>query len=154
MDLSDVCVIETGKINALHVWHANRLSRNPIDAGMLIHLMDTGKLKEVKTPSRVYYNNATDKFLLNLDFSMSKKDSDDKSIVVKRALEGRAIRGLPSGVSKVGFLNDTTEEKGNRKWIVDKIRFPLVKQLFQRMLTGKYSPAQIYRYAKDDLKLF
>jgi site-specific DNA recombinase len=145
--------IEAGKINGLLVWHANRLSRNPIDAGILIYLMDIGKLKEVKTPSRTYHNNSNDKFLLNLDFSMSKKDSDDKSVVVKRALEGRAIKGLPSGVSKVGFLNDKTEEKGNRKWIVDKIRFPLVKKLFQKMLTGKYSPAQIYRYAKDDLKL-
>lgn len=145
--------IETGKINGLFVWHANRLSRNPVDAGWLIHLMDIGKLKEVKTPSRVYHNSANDKFLLNLDFSMSKKDSDDKSVVVKRALEGRALRGLPNGVSKVGFLNDMTEEKGNRKWIVDEVRFPLIKQLFQKMLTGKYSPAQIYRYAKDDLKL-
>lgn len=145
--------IEMGKINSLLVWHANRLSRNPIDAGMLIYLMDMGKLREVKTPSRTYYNNANDKFLLQLDFSMSKKDSDDKSIVVKRALEGRALRGLPNGMSKIGFLNDKTEEKGNRKWIVDPLRFPLVKKLFKRMLTGRYSPAQMYRYAIDDLKL-
>lgn len=145
--------LEMGKINGLLVWHANRLSRNPIDAGMLIYLMDMGKLKEVKTPSRTYGNNANDKFMLQLDFSMSKKDSDDKSIVVKRALEGRALRGLPNGMSKIGFLNDKTEEKGNRKWIVDPIRFPLVEKLLKRMATGKYSPAQIYRYAIDDLKL-
>ena len=145
--------IEAGKINALLVWHANRIARNPIDAGTIIYLMDTGKLKEIKTPSKVYNNNANDKFMLNLDFSMSKKDSDDKSEVVKRALEGRAFRGLPSGVSKVGFLNDTSEEKGNRKWIVDEIRFPLVQQLLEKMITGKYSPAQIYRYSKDELKL-
>ncbi|MFA6076596.1 MAG: recombinase family protein [Candidatus Paceibacterota bacterium] len=145
--------IELGKINALFVWHANRLSRNPIDTGMIIYLMDIGKLKEVKTTTRTYYNTSSDKHYLSQELSNSKKDSDDKSEVVKRALEGRAIRGLPSGVSKVGFLNDMTEEKGNRKWIVDKIRFPLVKQLLERMLTGRYSPAQIYRYAKDDLKL-
>jgi len=145
--------IEAGKINGLLVWHANRLSRNPVDAGWLIHLMDLGKLVEVKTLSRVYHNNANDKFLLNLDFSISKKDSDEKSVIVKRALAGRALRGLPSGVSKVGFLNDMTEEKGNRKWIVDEIRFPLVQKLLQKMATGRYSPAQVYRYAKDDLKL-
>jgi site-specific DNA recombinase len=145
--------LEMGKINGLLVWHANRLSRNPIDAGMLIYLMDMGKLKEVKTPSRTYGNNANDKFMLQLDFSMSKKDSDDKSIVVKRALEGRAVRGLPNGMSKIGFLNDKTEEKGNRKWIVDPIRFPLVEKLFKRMITGRYSPSQIYRYAIEDLKL-
>ena len=145
--------IESGKINSLLVWHANRLSRNSVDAGWLIHLMDTGKLIEIKTPSKVYHNTSNDKFLLQLDFSMSKKDSDDKSDVVKRALEGRALRGLPSGMSKVGFLNDKTEEKGNRKWVVDEVRFPLVVQLFEKMLTGKYSPAQMYRYAKEELKL-
>jgi len=91
--------------------------------------------------------------LLQLDFSMSKKDSDDKSVAVKRALEGRALRGLPSGVSKIGFLNDKTEEKGNRKWIIDKVRMPLVKKMFQQMLTGQYSPAQLYEYAKDELHL-
>ncbi len=145
--------IEAGIINGLFVWHANRLSRNPIDAGALIYLMDIGKLKEIKTPSRTYYNNGNDKFLLQLDFSMSKKDSDDKSVVVKRALEGRALRGLPNGMSKIGFTNDTKEEKGNRKWVVDPIRFPLVQQLFQKMLTGKYSVPQLHKYAKDELKL-
>jgi DNA invertase Pin-like site-specific DNA recombinase len=145
--------IETGKINAVFVWNANRLARNPVDSGWLIHLMDTGKLKEVKTPTRVYYNNGSDKFILGLDFGISKKDSDDKSVVVKRALEGRALRGLPNGMSKIGFSNDTTEEKGNRKWVVDPIRFPLMQKLFQKMLTGKYSVPQLHKYAKDELKL-
>lgn len=145
--------IEAGKINGLFVWNANRISRNPIDAGTIIYLMDIGKLKEVKTPNRTYLNTPSDKFFLQLELNISKKDSDEKSIVVKRALEGRALRGLPNGMSKVGFLNDKTEEKGNRKWIVDEIRFPLVKKLFRRMLKGRYSPAQIYRYAKNILKL-
>lgn len=145
--------ISNGKINAILVWHANRLARNPVDAGMILYLMDTGKLKTIRTPSRSFYNTASDKFMLQLEFGISKKDSDDKSEVVKRALEGRAIRGLPNGMSKIGFMNDTTEEKGNRKWVVDEVRFPLVQKLFQKMLTGKYSAAQMYLYAKDELKL-
>ena len=93
--------IEAGKINGLLVWHANRLSRNPIDAGKIIYLMDLGKLLEVKTPTKTYYNTSSDKHYLSQELSNSKKDSDDKSEVVKRALAGRALRGLPSGVSKV-----------------------------------------------------
>ncbi len=145
--------IETGKINSILTWHINRLARNPIDAGQIIYLMDIGKLKEIKTPSKTYYNTAGDKFILHLELSISKKDSDEKSVAVKRALTGRALRGLPGGVSKIGFLNDKTEEKGNRKWIIDKVRMPLVKKMFQQMLTGQFSPAQLYRYAKDDLHL-
>jgi DNA invertase Pin-like site-specific DNA recombinase len=145
--------IENGKINAILVWHPNRLARNPRDGGMLLWLIDEGKLKEIRTPSRVYYNTASDKFMLQLEFGMSKKDSDDKSEVVKRALEGRAKRGLPNGVAHIGYINDQSKEKGNRGWLKDPIRYPLVKKIINRMLTGKYSVRDLYEYAKDELKL-
>src|SRR6185295_8328757 len=94
-----------------------------------------------------------DKFLLQLEFGMSKKDSDDKSEVVKRALEGRARRGLPNGVAHVGYLNDLTKEKGNRGWIKDPIRYPLVKEILTMFLTGKYTVPKLHRIAKNKLKL-
>jgi site-specific DNA recombinase len=141
--------IETGKINSILTWNENRLSRNPIDSGILIYLMDIGKLIEIKTPTRTYHNNANDKFMLNINFGSSKKDSDDKSVVVKRALEGRAKRGLPHGQAKIGYLNDKTEEKGNRSWLVDKVRLPLVRIVLNKMLSGKYNRAQLYVYAKE-----
>ena len=145
--------IESGKINAVLVWHPNRLARNPLDGGMLLWLMDEGKLKIIRTPSRTYYNNSSDKFMLQLEFGMSKKDSDDKSEVVKRALEGRAKRGLPNGVAHVGYLNDQSQEKGNRGWVKDPIRYPLVKKILTMMLSGRYSVRELHIYAKDELKL-
>lgn len=148
-----VKAIMDGKINAILVWHANRLARNPVDAGMLLYLMDEGKLKEIRTMSRTFINNASDKFMLQLEFGMSKKDSDDKSEVVKRALEGRAKRGLPNGVAHIGYLNDKTKEKGNRDWIQDPVRYPLIKKILTTMLTGKYTVRELYEYAKNDLKL-
>lgn len=148
-----VQAIMNGKINAILVWHANRLARNPVDAGMLLYLMDEGKLKEIRTLSRTYRNGSNDKFLLQLDFSISKKDSDEKSEIVIRALEGRAKRGLPNGVAHIGYLNDKTQEKGNRGWIKDPVRYPLVKKLLDMMLTGKYTVRELYEYAKNDLKL-
>ena len=145
--------ITEGKINAILVWHPNRLARNPRDGGMLLWLMDEGNLKVIRTPSRAYYNTSNDKFVLQLEFGMSKKDSDDKSDVVKRALEGRAKRGLPNGIAHIGYINDTTKEKGNRDWLKDSVRYPLVKKLLTMMLTGKYSVRELQIYAKDELKL-
>jgi site-specific DNA recombinase len=145
--------INAGKINSVLVWHANRLARNPVDAGSLLYLMDIGRLKVIRTPHKVYRNNANDKFLLQLEFGMSKKDSDDKSEVVKRALQGRAKRGLPNGVAHIGYINDQTKEKGNRGWIKDPVRYPLVKQILTMMLSGKYTVRQLHKYAKEELKL-
>ncbi len=145
--------IMDGIINAILVWHPNRLARNPIDGGMIIHLMDIGKLKMIRTPSKTYYNTGSDKFTLNLEFSMSKKDSDDKSEAVKRALKGRAERGLPNGLAHIGYINDQSKKKGDRDWLQDPVRYPLVKKLLTMMLTGKYSVSELHKYAKDEMKL-
>ena len=148
-----VKAIMDGKINALVAWHANRLARNSVDAGMIIYLMDIGKLKAVYTLSKTYYNTPSDKFFLGLDFGISKKDSDEKGEVVKRGITGKAKQGLPHGIAAVGFINDITEEKGKRKWLVDDVRLPLVEIVLKEFLKGKYSVPGICLYAKDEVGL-
>lgn len=139
--------------NALFVWHPNRISRNPIDGGAIINLMDQGKLIHVKTPSHIYGNTSTDKMMLALEFMISKKDSDDKSDAVKRGLRGRYIKGFPNGVAPTGFMNDLSVEKGNRGWLVDKEKLPLIKQLLELCLTGKYATRALLNIANDEMGL-
>lgn len=145
--------IEKGITNALFVWHPNRISRNPIDGGLIINLMDRGKLVHVRTPSHIYSNTSTDKMMLALEFIMSKKDSDDKGEAVKRGLRGRYKKGLPNGVAPIGYLNDMSVEKGNRGWIIDVEKLPIIKQLLDLCLTGKYSIKALTRVANDEMGL-
>ena len=145
--------IEAGRINAILVLHPNRLARNVIDGGRIIDLIDRGKLKEIRTPAHVFRNNATEKFMLGIEFIISKKDSDDKSSFVKNGQKTKAIKGYPHGLSAIGFINDKTEEKGNRKWFVDDTKFPLVKHLFELFLTGTWSANKLGRHARTELKL-
>lgn len=142
-----------GKINSWLCYHANRLSRNPIDAGTVIYLMDMGKLQHIRTPSRVYYNNPTDKMMLQIEFTMSKKDSDDKSMFVKSGLKKRYKNGLPNGKAPLGFINDKTQEKGNRGWLVDTEKFEKLKLIFSRFLKGNDSITSITKYAREELYL-
>lgn len=142
-----------GKVNAWLCYHANRLSRNPIDAGAVIYLMDIGKLHHIRTPSRVYYNNPTDKMMLQIEFTMSKKDSDDKSMFVKSGLKKRYKKGLPNGKAPIGFINDKSEEKGNRGWLVDTQKFDKLKLMFSRFLEGNDSITSITEYARQELYL-
>ncbi|MBS3915820.1 MAG: recombinase family protein [Bacteroidetes bacterium] len=142
-----------GKINAWLCWHANRLSRNSIDAGIIIYLMDIGKLHHIKTPTRIYFNNPTDKMMLQIEFTMSKKDSDDKSLFVKSGLEKRYKKGFPTGKAPLGFINNKLQEKGNRDWLVDQERFNKVQQLFKQFLKGNDSINSILEYSHDILNL-
>lgn len=141
--------IEKGEANAILTWHLNRLARNMVDGGRIIQLMDEDKLIEIRTPSRIYKNSPDDKFMLVLEFGMSKKDSDDKSIVVERGLENKARNGWRPGVAPQGYLNDKTTESGLRKIYTDSERFPFIVKIFDLFYTG--TPAiEIHRIAKDE----
>jgi DNA invertase Pin-like site-specific DNA recombinase len=148
-----VRAIGAGKINGVIVIHPNRLARNPVDAGTLIELMDRKKLLAIKTPSKAYFPTPTDKMMLGLEFLMSKKDSDDKSDFVKNGLKTKALKGLPSGAASIGFLNDRLGEVGNKKWIVDRERYPLVETLLHRFLQGDISAGRLHKWAIGDLRL-
>src|SRR3989344_1380996 len=141
--------IEMGKANAILTWHPNRLCRNPLDAGRIIYLMDEGKLIEIRTPSRSYRDNSDDKFFLSLEFGISKKDSDDKSIVVERGLEKKARDGWRPGGAPQGYLNDKTTESGFRKILTDPERFPFAVKIFELFHAG-IPAVEIHRIAKDE----
>lgn len=147
-------LIKKGKADALLVVRANRLSRNSIDAGRIISLMDDKKLLYIRTPnSTCYTSTSSDKMMIAFELIFSKKDSDDKGDMVKEGQKTKALKGLPHGVATLGFLNDKTEEKGNRKWLVDEQRLGAIKILLDMFLTGTYSAGKLHKYAIGELKL-
>lgn len=147
-------LIESGKANALLVWHPNRIARNAYDGGLIITLMDEGKLLEIKTPTKTYHNNPDDKFWLALEFNMAKKSSDDNGAAVSRGLRTKLEQGWFPGYAAIGYLNTKNyEEKGRNKIIVDPQRFELVKQLWQKLLTGNYTVAELLKVAREEMKL-
>lgn len=148
-----ISLTEKGYINAWLCWHANRLARNPIDSGMIIYLMDIGKLDHIRTPSRIYYNTPSDKMMLQFEFAMSKKDSDDKGLFVKSGLKKRYEKGFPCGKAPIGYLNNFAREKGNRDWLTDTEKFEKLKLLFARFLKGNDSLNSITEYAQKTLLL-
>lgn len=135
--------IEEGEINSIIVWHADRLSRNAMDTALLIGLMDSGKLIEIVTPSQTYRNTPMDKFMLALACGQAKMENDKKGIDVKRGLEKKARLGMFPGPAPFGYLNDKYAERGNKKIKSDTERLPLIRKMFDLMLSGAYSPLKI-----------
>ncbi|MFA7315594.1 MAG: recombinase family protein [Candidatus Paceibacterota bacterium] len=147
-------LIRTGKANAILVIRGNRISRNSIDAGYIISLMDEKKLLYIRTPnSTCYTSSSTDKMMIALELIFSKKDSDDKGDMVKEGQRTKALKGYPHGLASLGFLNDKSEEKGNRKWMVDKHRLSVVKEMLKMFLSGAYSGTQVYDWVVHSAKL-
>ena len=147
-----MAMIKSGKIDAIVCWKADRLARNMSEGGQIIDLLSSGVIKAIITHDKVFYpwDNV---IVLSVEFSQGKQFVKDLSVNVKRGLQKKASMGVPSGVASLGFLNDKTEEKGNRNWLVDKDRFWKIEKLFELFLTGTYSAGKLYKYAIQELNL-
>src|SRR5581483_6860653 len=64
--------IERGEANGILAWHPDRLSRNSIDTGRIIWLVDTNVITSLRFPTTSFEPNANGKFNLSVMFSQSK----------------------------------------------------------------------------------
>jgi DNA invertase Pin-like site-specific DNA recombinase len=145
-------MVKRGEINSIVCWKADRLARNMTEGGQIIDLLSSGVLKAIITHDKVFYpwDNV---IVLSVEFSQGKQFVKELSVNVKRGLKKKAEAGIPSGVASLGFINDKTEEKGNRKWLVDEMKLKAIKILFDMFLTGTYSAGKLHRFALKELKL-
>ena len=141
--------IENGKAEVILTWALNRLARNAVDGAMLIELMDQKKLFAIVTPGKVYYNSGDDKLLLQIEFGLAKKYSDDLSPTIKRGMHSKAQRGWWPSLPKLGYLNMVTNYE-EVKQIADPERFPLLRKAVDCYLTGNYSVEDIVTFLNED----
>lgn len=129
--------IQQGKAQGILVWAYNRLARNALDGGMLIHLLDTGELKEIRTPTGSTNGTGNNKFMLQLEFAMSKKSSDDNSESVKRGNKEKILRGWDIR-KHPGYMFVEDPAYGWEKVLKpDPERFQLIQDAFRLILKGK-----------------
>lgn len=140
--------IEKGKINGIICWKLDRLSRNPTDSGRIQQLLQDGKLKHILTSDRSYYpeDNA---IVFSVEAGMSNQYIRELAVNTKRGMASKAEKGGKNGVPPIGYLNNVID----KTIITDPDRFELVRILWDKMLTGTYSIAQLTRYADEELNL-
>ncbi len=142
--------IENGEAQGLVVWDESRIARNSMDGGKVIYMMDLGQITEIYKPGRIYKNTPDDKSWMSMVFMMSKKESDDKGVNVKRGLMRKANMGyLPSG-AKPGYMNDKYAEKGNKTIQIDTERFPLIAKAWDALVNKGWSVAKILRILNSE----
>jgi len=125
-------------------WAPDRLSRNAGDLGMLVDLMDQGKLHQIKTFSQNFANNPNEKFLLMILCSQAKLENDQKGINVKRGIRAKCEMGWRPGMPPIGYYNRAMA--GVKDIVVDPERGYIITEMFERVAKNGDSGRTIKRW--------
>ena len=135
--------IANGEYDGILSWHPDRLSRNMLESGMLMDMLDSGTIKDLKFPTVQFTNNAAGKLLLNILFAMSKNYTDSQSENVSRGVTSNVEQGKSSAY-KWGYKRD--EISGY--YIPDENNFDLIKQGWHLRLGGS-TQQEVVDFWKD-----
>lgn len=127
--------IEIGESHGILCWHPDRLARNAVDAGQIVHLLDTQKLKKLKFVSFWFENTPQGIFMLNMAFSQSQYFSDNLAVNTIRGLRQKARMGYMPGIAPRGYQND----KLTKTMVVNPQVAPFIKQIYKLYSTGKFT---------------
>ena len=124
--------IETDEANGILAWMPDRLSRNSIDSGKIIYMLDQNILLDLKFPHFWFENTPQGKYMLANEFNTSKQYVDNLSLNTKRGLrqmvrDGRYPRGAP-----LGYYNDMRSKTIK----IDRKTAPIVRQAFELYARG------------------
>ena len=138
--------IKLGYFSGIVTWAPDRLSRNAGDLGILVDLMDQGKLIEIRTHGQTFTNSPNEKFLLMILGSQAKLENDNRGINVIRGLRNKAQNGWRPGQAPIGYLNNGL---GEEKIIVDEERSAIMAEMFERVAKQAYTGRDIKRWLDD-----
>ncbi|MDD3085976.1 MAG: recombinase family protein [Candidatus ainarchaeum sp.] len=143
--------IRQSRFNGILTWAPDRLARNAGDLGAVVDLMDKTLLLEIRTFSQKFTNNPNEKFLLMILGSQAKLENDNKMINVKRGLRARVEMGLWPSVAPTGYLNHPDRKK-KCEVIVDELRAPVIKQMFEKVALDGWSGRKLFRWLSDGIR--
>lgn len=86
--------IEAGEIDAILVYHGDRLIRQPYDLETLISIADQKGVRIASPSGTRDLSSADDRFILRIEAAQACREVDNTSRRVRRALGARAQRGL------------------------------------------------------------
>ena len=142
--------IHSGEADAILCWKLDRLARNPIDGGQICWMLQQGVIKHIQAYGSSY-NPQDNVLLMSVEFGMANEFLRQLSENTKRGMRRKVQEGWLPGVSPLGYLNSKFGEKGKNQIIMkDPDKFPLVRKLWDLMLTGNYTAPKILDIANNE----
>lgn len=139
--------IKKGEAQGILCWKLNRLARNSIDGGSIIHLLQKNTIQHIQTFGRDY--KPTDNvIMMYVEFGMANQYVNDLSVDVRRGMRKKAERGWhPQMKLAMGYIHNPNKSSEDKEIIIDVNSFNKIKRLWELMLTGLYSVSDIKREA-------
>ena len=122
--------IKRGTYQAILAWNPDRLSRNMLEAGEIIDLIDQGIIKDLKFKTHFFTPDANGLMLLGMSFVLSKQYSDDLSQKVSRGVRNRFQEGK-TPTPKHGYINNGSTFRPDEK------NYRLICDAWQMRLQGE-----------------
>jgi DNA invertase Pin-like site-specific DNA recombinase len=138
-----------GEAAGIICWKLDRLARNPVDGGTIIWAIKQNGIR-VLTPAQQYGQGDDNVILMYIEFGMAQKYIDDLSKNVKRGLKTKVEKGWYPGQAPLGYANDLTRAKGEKRVSKDPRRFRQLRRMWELMLTGLYTPPRILGIATSE----
>ncbi|MBI2278826.1 MAG: recombinase family protein [Candidatus Brennerbacteria bacterium] len=137
--------LEKGKADGILSWHPDRLARNSVDGGKIIHMIDRGLIRSLKFPTFWCEPTPQGLFMLNIAFGQSKYYVDNLRENVKRGLRQKIRNGIWPSWAPVGYSNNPK----TRGIDVDAEKVLKVRKLFEMYATGNYTFFSLANWCKE-----
>ncbi len=139
---------ERGDIKGIIVWKLNRLFRNPEDEGKIRQMLSDGRILEIVTPSKTYYEADSD-FAMAVEGAQAQRFIRDLREDTARGVKNKIDKGIAPILAPPGYINDVTKRQGEKDIIPHPNQFTLVRQLFDIFMTGNYSVQALHVKAEE-----
>jgi len=139
-------LIEKGKAEGILSWHPDRLARNSVDGGKIIHMIDRGLIKSLKFPTFWFEPTPQGLFMLNIAFGQSKYFVDNLRENVKRGMRQKVRNGVWPVRAPDGYLNNPI----TRMIDVDPKKASKIRKLFELYATGEYNLKSLANGCKEN----
>lgn len=131
--------LENGEADGVIAWHPDRLSRNGVDAGVILDLLDRGRLLDLKFDSYTFENTPEGKWMLGIVLGQAKYTVDKLSKDVSRGIQSKLAKGHFPHRALPGYRNN----KAQHTIEADPERFELIQRAMKLVATGAYSVPEV-----------
>ncbi|MFH2013460.1 MAG: recombinase family protein [Patescibacteria group bacterium] len=138
-------LIEKGRADGILSWHPDRLARNSVDGGKIIHMIDRDLIKSLKFPTFWFEPTPQGLFMLNIAFGQSKYFVDSLRENTKRGLRQKIRNGVWPGWAPVGYLNNLKTKMID----VDSEKALKIRKLFELYATGKHTFNSLANWCRE-----
>jgi DNA invertase Pin-like site-specific DNA recombinase len=162
-----LAAIEAGEIDAIIVYHGDRLIRQPYDLERLIGIADSKGVRVASPSGTRDLDSPDDRFILRIEAAQACRESDNISRRVKRGFAARAIQGRTAsgGRRPFGFGVPTGETRERTDQQTGEVRqvpvydtdqqvpeeARLLAQAAERLLAGQ-TQAGVVRWLNEEAK--